>query len=1182
MQAPDPTTPSSATPALGGFARHAQAGLLAELSALLPQMKDWAAGGAGGMGMVFSAWHGDLDRQVAVKVVAADGPTDAEAYARFRNEAIALGRLKHPGIVTIHDYDAVGDLAWIIMDWIDGTPLHTWWRAGSRTVRDAAAMVARIAAAAGAAHEAGVVHRDLKPGNVMVRKGGEEEPVLIDFGLAVLAGAVNRTRLTRSSIVAGTVEYLAPEQLDRQLGPTGPQADVYACGLILWELITGHPLREGEASTILAQVQRQEPPPALPKGTPADLAAICHKCLAANPRARYPDGLALASDLERYLAGKTVTARLPGPGERLLRRLRRRPVHVAAVAAVVSLGLAALSFQKSEKEQHRSRLVASLNRSLASPPRNVGQLVALLDQISELRNVAPAQATALQTGIARVLGDQLERELSNPLPLSSERLGELKGMIGRFARLDERVSARLENARQTRMAGWEEIGHVNPPYGKDERSRFFSNVKVHEAACPGRPGWFALRVDGPPHGRPPRLGPEAPPGHHVHFRTTWALPLEGACTFGINVDNAEIVGSELEICHASLLPEPAGDQPRPPPPQEPGPHWAIVHRREDKILHFRWLAASETAGGTVELAQKLEGPLTTLEINGTPFVREQDWFRWGGLRQPAQFLLPCRGQAYLISAHISTRPGLVGALAAADVLFQQGSLEAAAQAYRARQTDATSGPQTLDEARYKEAICHLELGRYPQAEPLLSQVATHGHPPWRALAAVELWRAKTGEGDIAGSIPWMHTVRDAMAASASEGWPFILPRPAVLALGHACRQELRGLACLNHTSRRAERVQEMAEALRVLGRSKASVARLAAPALYFAGQEESSRHLLLSALVQLDPLHLQTRDRETAAECLDLLMMLEPVRRDHRTTQLLSAWQHADFKPGELGWAVYTLEQARTARERDRFTEVVEMASAVLHHPQVAVATRAEAGLVLALTHRRKGDTPATREALQATGRLLDRDQSGNDLRTLFYEPIVQAMSGQWSQPSANDWLTTLMLESSPLGHPPPACTPVVMSDAARTVRMAFLRSGTDPAFARAVVSLVFRRTLPRNSSEALFHCFCQHWLLEGSVPLPPTPHQLRLIDETSTLLWKALSDGSLNQEGLFKLFAEWAGKNPTFDWENDTRGLSEDLRARLAWIFHWRFRHLDNAERLRPYEKLTKKYASRFQAKGS
>jgi serine/threonine-protein kinase len=303
----------------------------------------------GGMGVVYRARQGSLDRVVALKMIRAGEFATAAEARRFRQEVEAVAALDHPHVVPIYEVGEHEGRAYYTMRLLEGGSLagrlaefavpRAAPRADARVrqVR-AAGLIAMVARAVHHAHQRGVLHRDLKPSNVLLDPDGT--PAVTDFGLARRLDAASS--LTATGAVIGTPSYMAPEQA-RGGREITTQADVYGLGAVLYELLTGRPPFKGaDALDTLAQVREREPaaPRAACPAVDRDLETITLKCLEKDPARRYPSADALADDLDRWGNGVPVEARPAGWAERLGKSVRRNR-ELAVAAAVVFLGLAA-------------------------------------------------------------------------------------------------------------------------------------------------------------------------------------------------------------------------------------------------------------------------------------------------------------------------------------------------------------------------------------------------------------------------------------------------------------------------------------------------------------------------------------------------------------------------------------------------------------------------------------------------------------------------------------------------------------------------------------------------------------------------------------------------------------------------------------------------------------------------
>jgi tetratricopeptide (TPR) repeat protein len=260
--------------------------------------------GRGGMGIVYKAWDGDLRRFVALKVLS--GPWDDEDLARFRREAQSAAGLNHPNIITVFEVSTSDDSPYIALELVDGKTLD----GRKLTAPKAAELMITIARAVDVAHKRGLIHRDLKPSNIMIDAKGS--PRVMDFGLA--KAVRSSSQITVSGTVVGTPAYMSPEQAQGRVREMDKRSDIFSLGAMLYELLTGEaPFRGKTPLETLTAVVACKPlrPTKLAPSVPKPLEAILLRCLHKEPSGRYPSCEALARDLERFLKGEKVRARIP-------------------------------------------------------------------------------------------------------------------------------------------------------------------------------------------------------------------------------------------------------------------------------------------------------------------------------------------------------------------------------------------------------------------------------------------------------------------------------------------------------------------------------------------------------------------------------------------------------------------------------------------------------------------------------------------------------------------------------------------------------------------------------------------------------------------------------------------------------------------------------------------------------
>ena len=391
--------------------------------------------GAGGMGVVYRARDTRLQRDIALKVLPEGTVADENARKRFCKEALALSRLNHPNIATIHDFDSDGGVDFIVMELIHGLTLYDKAANAAMPEAEVIRLGSQLADGLAAAHAQGVLHRDLKPANLRLTPDGRLK--ILDFGLARLlepptTGAATDVN-TSAHIVAGTLPYMAPEQLKGE--QLDPRTDVYGAGAVLYELATGKLPFEGPTSAhLIASILQDapKPPTTLNRNVSPALEQVILKALDKNPDRRYQSAKELVVDLERLRTGSEITVRRPVS--------RRGVATISAVAAIVVI-------------------VMALNRDaildLIVPPHNESIAVLPLANLSK-----DPQQDYFVDGMTRELITQLGRveslrvtgsfssmrykKVSAPLPKIGRELNVAKLLSGSVMRVGDRARIDLE------------------------------------------------------------------------------------------------------------------------------------------------------------------------------------------------------------------------------------------------------------------------------------------------------------------------------------------------------------------------------------------------------------------------------------------------------------------------------------------------------------------------------------------------------------------------------------------------------------------------------------------------------------------------------------------------------------------------------------------------------------------
>ncbi len=397
--------------------------------------------GRGGMGLVLLAEQNRPRRMVALKVLR-EPLADDESMRRFAREANVLARLDHPGIASVISAGTFAHggaiLPYFAMNLVRGKPLTTYAADGDLDVESRVRLMIAVADAVEHAHGQGVIHRDLKPANILVTDDGR--PVVLDFGVAHIAGAEDASLRTRTGQLMGTPSYMSPEQAGSQGAIVGPRTDVYAMGVILYELLVGvRPLDLTGQSLAVAMQRIRDTEPTRPStirpGLRGDVETILRTALAKDPARRYATAGAFAADLRRWLSREPILARPPTRLDRFVKLLRRNPTASTAIALAAVLllgGTTWIALKNVELDRARSDSAGqakskgeALDRLLRLADRE--RLRRLIAQARDLWPAHPDKLAALDTWLVEA------RYVKSRLPMHIESLAAIEAGLERDA-----------------------------------------------------------------------------------------------------------------------------------------------------------------------------------------------------------------------------------------------------------------------------------------------------------------------------------------------------------------------------------------------------------------------------------------------------------------------------------------------------------------------------------------------------------------------------------------------------------------------------------------------------------------------------------------------------------------------------------------------------------------------------
>jgi TolB-like protein/Tfp pilus assembly protein PilF len=402
--------------------------------------------GRGGQGVVFRARQKSLNRVVALKVINLGHWASKAHLKRFRREAEAAARLEHPCIVPIYEVGERDGSCYFSMKFVEGGQLDEVVRRIPMSIRQAVELIAKVARTVHYAHEHGILHRDIKPGNILLDLNGE--PHLTDFGLARLLET--ESSVTQTLDVLGTPSYMAPEQAMGNNAAVSSVTDVYGIGAVLYQLLTGHPPFAGgttyETIKLLLDTEPKQPRLLNPK-IDRDLSTICLKCLEKDPKRRYSSALALGEDLERWLKHEPIAARRVGPLVRGRKWVRRNPsiAVMAAMLLALAVPLGVMVWKSEFARQPLTTGIAVLPfENLGEQKENAAFVDGLQDDIlTKLAKIGDLKVIS-RTSVMEYRGKQNIRQIGDELRVSHVLEGSVRRIGGRLHMNTQLIDARTD------------------------------------------------------------------------------------------------------------------------------------------------------------------------------------------------------------------------------------------------------------------------------------------------------------------------------------------------------------------------------------------------------------------------------------------------------------------------------------------------------------------------------------------------------------------------------------------------------------------------------------------------------------------------------------------------------------------------------------------------------------------
>ena len=1110
--------------------------------------------GQGGMGMVVKARHLQLGRMVAIKMPLL-GKLGSRARERFLREARAAAGLNHPHICPIYEVGEVDGRPYIEMAYIDGVSLKEWAAAGDVTQQQAAEVVAALARAVAYAHDQGVIHRDIKPGNVMV-DSKTANPVLMDFGLAKeVAGG--DAELTQAGQVLGTPAYMAPEQAAGTTAQIGPPADVYALGGVLYALLTGRAPFQGGVASVLQQVQLSEPKPprSFRRGLHRDLETICLKAMAKQPEQRYESALALAEDLDRYRAGEVIQARRAGPLKRTAKWVRRHPVAaVGTVAACLLVGLAVVLVQRALAERrvttqvHRfSGLLAQFDGSSAGHERLTGSLEAL-------RRLDEEQADFARGSLVKRYEELIQQSLQGALD-EQDKVTVIEGMIARLEKFAPQRGASMRRILDQRQRTFSEVFDLATPF--EGVNRVFRADQVKRSS-------EALRPAGPESDGPVRrVSTTRRSRGNVELAATFAAESrETARTLGLSLN----AGSQHT--YEFLVTIPAVDD--------------AARGRMSIVKNGVALAAQELPQGTgdLQLTARREGNRLSFRVDNAPLLRFDDMF---GLTSKVEgyFGVVWARNAKLtrLTARRQSLPVVSSPLEDADLLFQTGDFEAALRGYE-DQLRQVATEDLRQEARCKMGLCRLQLKQNDAAAKALDELAAEAHPRWSMVAACHLWSLRLEQQD--------YDAADRIFAYLENRFSFedlatLLPQSLLHRLLLVYADEHRGPNLFGFDEADLRRLEHGMAVARLLT-GKSNIQSRIGLLRGHRALVQRSRALQIGAELLGDKRWLQAVPVESRLLLVEeQCWMLRREGRAPRALALLDEWISGRRGISSTAAAPLRIERARCHAELDAWEDAEQDIQAYFEQVapgDVRYRLYSAACLIEGFLRRRRGDEQGAREiweqGLYEVWREA-RTNAGHDVPALpaahydqfsgmeFHQYVVlSCLAGQMTEDDIRSAIKWAMFrqKNSPLA--------VLISTAAgikmREVTSVF-NNMCSTEFGRAKArQIAFQQIDFREFIRYPMYLFCVELVRRGAFGGELTPQQQQLAWEAAQHSCRGVESGEIPQVSLGQLLATWEFQTGFVGWGGVKKSLDPTVRGKIAYVLGYRFLQRGNSEDAREF----------------
>lgn len=1094
--------------------------------------------GAGSMGQVWRAREIATARIVALKMIDPARCGDEQILARLEIEGETLTKLRdagsHEHVVPILDFQVTDSHACLVMEFIPGLSLKKWCSTHQLSLTDRVRFIAQVARASGWFHDLGIIHRDLKPANILVH-ATTRQPVIVDFSIAKVEDTLT---LTLTNEALGTAPYMAPEQFDKRRGPISPASDVFALGATLYELLTQVHPHPGDFPQIMQRLVdevRPAPPSALNPAVPKDLESIILKALSHRPADRYPDGTALADDLDRFLTGEPVKARPLPLATRLLRRARRKPALSAALAACLALGALALwNVRHQAKQRERFDLETRLTAAMQQEAWSGSSLSAAESTLLSLAHHDPALAGSLRQRLQQdVIGD-MQARLQQPHLLDADFTWLRSTADWLKPRLPQEA-AHLQALITDRLGRWETQADLRPPFA--DLLGLFPRSNVHV-------------INGLLHTFHDRPSSKPPP---IVITDTVTVPMEVDCTFvaegstfhHIALDFAHQNGY-LVLMLYKVQHTPNGFLTQMGLTSADPQSYVLYYNLKGAFHHGIHLPDPGLLAQPFRMTLRVERGWAEASLNGRWTLRLDSPAVLGALQTSNACRISWPSDIGLQHLALrSRRADAVSPLEEADRLAAFDRWAEARRLYESLHGDPYFGI----EAKFKTGRCFYREGEISSACSIWQSLIPGKPSIWRDLSLIQLWLQSYLSNDLAAASGYaaqmpMHLSAETLKQLDPQGLKQL--SEAVVSAGMGLVQPRQD----------ATQLSQVAKVFRLIKVPQLLTANRLGMAHHFARLDHEASILYNTGLA--DPADCtQHQDGLTAAtNCLDQWCRLIPSEKEPLLAQSLARWQKA-MKGEATVQAIWHIEKARrAAREQNLRAAVTYIREAREITPE-KLDNRLHTSLWLleGMLYRLQGTEDRAQSAWGKARQIAAKVTMRHPLH-LFDSLLLHSLTQSWDLRTAGEVLPTLAtrhLRGAERNTAQAAFAQTFLTDPAwLTTFNAVLQDERGRKFAEDYALCL---DPPRELFQRFYRLLFEHYFLSTAFP-QATPEQSTRVRQIADQL---VTEMAMNPRGeishLYAYLRAWndpAAAKTLFD---STYPYSPALIQDMQWLLRQRHR---------------------------